>query len=354
MDDDTDIGQPIGVGLIGYGASGSILHAGLIAAEPRLRLRAVVSRRPERVHRDLPDLPVAATPAELLVDPAVELVVVAAPNAVHHKLAAAALRAGRHVVVEKPFVVRAADADDLIALAERHGRLLSVFQNRRWDNDFRTVERCVRVGVLGEVSTYIARWDRYRPQPKVGWLEEDRPGSGVLYDLGVHLIDQALHLFGRPATITADISAQRPGVVVPDYMHVVLGYGALRVILHAGSLLRAPGPRFEVHGDKGSFVKHGIDPQEAALRAGVRPGDPRWGQDPENLHGTLTTDVDGLEVTGRLRTLPGAYETFYREMARAIRGESPVPVDPRDARNTIWLIERALESSRESRTVELG
>jgi scyllo-inositol 2-dehydrogenase (NADP+) len=194
-----------------------------------------------------------ATPAELLEDPAVELVVVA-PNTVHHKLAGAALRAGRHVVVDKPFVNQTAEADQLIALAEAEGRLLSVFQNRRWDNDYLAIKHCLRADLLGRVSTYVARYDRFRPHPKGSWREQDQPGSGVLYDLGAHLIDQALHLFGLPATVMADVGAQRPGAMVDDYFHMLLGYGQLRVILHAGSLMRARVPHFEVHGDKG--VRH--------------------------------------------------------------------------------------------------
>jgi scyllo-inositol 2-dehydrogenase (NADP+) len=346
-------GERIGVGLVGYGLAGSVLHAPLIQVEDRLRLQAVASRRSGRVHRDFPELPVVATPAELLQDPAVELVVVAAPNAVHYRLAGEALRAGRHVVVDKPFVPRSSEAEELIRLAERQGRLLSVFQNRRWDNDYLTVERLLRAGLLGRVSTYVARYDRFHPRPEGGWREEDQPGSGVLYDLGAHLVDQALHLFGLPATVTADVGAQRPGALVDDYFHLVLGYGQLRAILHAGSLVRAPGPRFEVHGDQGSFVKHGVDQQAVALEAGRRPGEPGWGVEPEDLHGTLTTEVGGLEVTGRVASVPGSYQAFYREMAAAILGEGPVPVPAEEARDTIRVLECALRGSREGRTVRL-
>jgi scyllo-inositol 2-dehydrogenase (NADP+) len=296
---------------------------------------------------------VVATAAELLEDPAVELVVVAAPNALHHELAGAALRAGRHVVVDKPFVISSSEADELIGLAERQGRLLSVFQNRRWDGDYLTVGHCVRAGLLGRVSTYIARYDRFAPNPLGGWREREGPGSGVLYDLGAHLIDQALHLFGLPATVMADVGTQRLGAVADDYFHVVLGYQELRVILHAGSLVRTPGPRFEAHGDKGSFVKHGVDPQALALESGGRPGDPGWGSDSEDRYGTLTTEVGGVEVTGGLATLPGSYESFYREMAGAVLGEGRVPVPAEDARNTIWMIECALRSSHERRVVAI-
>jgi scyllo-inositol 2-dehydrogenase (NADP+) len=341
----------IGVGLVGYGMSGSSLHAPLIGAEPGLRLRAVVTSDPQRVHRDLPDVPVVPTFAQLLDDPEIELVVVAAPNAVHDELARAALLAGRHVVVDKPFTLAAADADDLVALARERDLRLSVFQQRQWDADFRTVRRCMDEGLLGRVSTYVARYDRFRPEPAGRWTEQDRPGAGVLYDLGSHLIDQALCLFGIPETVWADLRTQRPGGAVVDYAHLVLGLGRLRVILHVGSLVRAPGPRFEVHGDRGSYVSYGIDGQIAALLAGGRPGDPGWGEVPEDRRGTLTTTLGGLDATVRLASVPGAYGTFYREMAAAIRGEGPVPVPPEQAADVVRVIEYALESSRDGRVV---
>jgi scyllo-inositol 2-dehydrogenase (NADP+) len=344
---------PIGVGLIGYGLAGSVLHGPLIDAEERLQLQAVACGRPERVHHDFPAARVVATPAELLEDPAVELVVVAAPNAAHYQLASMALEAGRHVVVEKPMVPRSAEAEELIRLAERHGRLLSVFHQRRWDGDFLTVQRCLRAGLLGQVSTYIARWDRFRPRPEGGWRERPLPGSGVLYDLGAHLVDQALCLFGLPETVLADIGTQRRGVVTDDWFQLLLGYGDLRVILQAGSLVRVPGPRFELHGEKGSLVKYGLDPQAKMLEDGLRPGDRGWGLEPEDCHATLTTEVGGLEVSGRLATLPGGWPAFYRQMACAIRGESPVPVDPRTARATVWVLESALRSSQQGRVVRL-
>jgi scyllo-inositol 2-dehydrogenase (NADP+) len=337
----------VDVGLIGFGAAGSILHASLIDAADRLRLRIVATARRELVGRAFPEAQVVATSSELLDHPGIDLVVVSVPNAVHHELVRAALLAGKHVVVDKPFVPSCAEADELIELAARTGRLVSVFHNRRWDNDFLTVERCVGTGLLGTVSTYIARYDRFRPVPKSVWVEEDLPGSGLLYDLGSHLVDQALHLFGVPETVVAEVRTQRSGAVVDDYFQVLLGYGVLRVILHAGSLVRAPGPRFEVHGDRGSFVKHGIDPQEAALRAGRRPGDPGWGAEPEARYGTLTTEIGGLAVTGRLATLPGAYESFYRQMARAILEGDAAPVPAEEARTTIRVIECARQSSRE-------
>jgi scyllo-inositol 2-dehydrogenase (NADP+) len=345
--------SPAGVGLIGYGLAGSALHGPLIDAEPGLRLQMVASRHPERVSADFPEVRVVATPAELLEDPAVELVVVAAPTAAHHQLATQALGAGRHVVVEKPLAARAAEADELIRLAERRGRLLSVFHQRRWDGDFLTVRRCLEAGVLGQASVYVARWDRFRPRPEGGWRERDQPGSGVLYDLGAHLVDQVLCLFGLPVTVSADVGTQRAGVASDDWFHLLLGYGRLRVVLQAGSLVRVPGPRFEVHGDRGSLVKHGLDPQAAALEAGRRPGDPGWGLEPEERHASLTTELEGLQVSGRLVTVPGAWQTFYRQIAAAILGQGQVPVPAAAARDTVRVLECALASSQQGRVVPL-
>ena len=222
-----------------------------------------------------PERPSSRISTDLLDDPEIELVVVAAPNAAHHELARAALLAGRHVVVDKPFTLTSAQADDLIDVAAREDRRLTVFHQRRWDADYRTVRHCVQAGVLGRLGTYVARYDRFRPT--VDARDRPIPGAGVLYDLGPHLIDQALHLFGLPDDVLADVTAQRPGSGADDYVHLVLRYGPLRVVLHAGSLVREPGPRFEVHGDAASLVTRGRDGQVAALLAGRRPGDPGWG-----------------------------------------------------------------------------
>ncbi|HEV2921395.1 MAG TPA: Gfo/Idh/MocA family oxidoreductase [Actinomycetota bacterium] len=324
----------IGVGLIGYGLGGSVFHAPLIEAEPRLRLHAVVTSRAGQVERDHPGARVVGSAAELLEDPAVELVVVAAPNAVHHELAAAGLRAGRHVVVDKPFTLATADADDLVALAERQDRLLSVFQSRRWDGDFLTVRRCLEAGLLGRVSSFESRYDRFRPAPKGGWKEEDVPGSGLLWDLGPHLIDQALQLFGLPETVWADLQVQRPGVEAVDWVDLVLGYGRLRVLLRAAMEVRDPGPRFEVHGDRGSLLT--------------------WGLDRPEVDATLTTEVAGLELRGRLAGLPGDHGAYYAAMAAAVAGQGPVPVTAAEARDVIMVIEHALESGRQGRVVRVA
>ncbi|HEV3504160.1 MAG TPA: Gfo/Idh/MocA family oxidoreductase, partial [Actinomycetes bacterium] len=230
-----------------------------------------------------------------------------------------------------PFTLSVAEADELIELAGAADRRLSVFHNRRWDSDFLTVRRCLETGLLGDVSSFVSRYDRFRPVPKGSWKEQDVPGSGLLWDLGPHLIDQALQLFGMPQTVWADVGVQRPGVEAVDYVHLALGYGRLRVLLHAGMEVRDPGPRFEVHGDRGSFVTWGLDRQE--------------------VDATLTTEVAGLELRGRLAGVPAAHHAYYAAMAAAVDGQGPVPVTPAEARDTIAVIELALASAREGRVL---
>lgn len=342
--------QPILTGLIGYGAAGAFFHAPLIAAADGLRLAAIGSSRTEQIQRDFPEAQAYANPQDLLADPAIELVVIATPNESHASLARAALQAGKHVVVDKPFTLDAAEADALIALAGQVGKKLSVFQNRRWDNDFLTVRRLVDDGRLGEVLHFEAHFDRFRPEIKPGWRETESAGAGMLYDLGAHLIDQALVLFGMPTAITADVMRQRSAAKADDYFHLVLDYGQRRAVLHASVFVRDPGPRYLVHGDGGSFIKYGIDGQEAALREGRRPGGGDWGEDDPALFGRFT-DADGTSTV--VDTLPGRYTAFYEGVASAIRTDSALPVDAREARDVIRMIEAAQLSARERRTVVL-
>lgn len=342
--------QPIRTGLIGYGTAGAVFHAPLIAAAPGLRLTAIASRRADEIARDFPEAKAYENPQSLIDDPDIELVVVATPNETHASLARAALEAGKHVVVDKPFTLDAGEAEALIALADAAGRKLSVFQNRRWDSDFLTVRRLVDDGRLGEIAYYEAHFDRFRPEIKQGWRETEAPGAGLLYDLGAHLIDQALVLFGLPQAVTADVTRQRAAARADDYFHVVLDYGRRRAVLHASVLVRDPGPRYLVHGDGGSFVKYGIDGQEAALREGRRPGGEGWGEDDPALFGRFT-DADGTAAT--IDSLPGRYTAYYDGIAASIREDAPLPVEAREARDVIRVIEAAQISARERRTILL-
>ena len=344
--------QGVRVGLLGYGFAGATFHAPLIQATPGLTLAAVVSTRLAAGTLG-PGVAVLPSAEPLLADPTIDLVVVATPNATHAPLAQQALWAGKHVVVDKPFVVVSREGADLIALAAQRGRILSVFHNRRWDNDFLTVQACLRAGRLGEVMVYEAHYDRYRPRVRGRWREQPGPGSGLLYDLGAHLIDQALVLFGPPATVFAEVAAQRPGAQSDDYFHLLLGYGRRKVLLHGGSLVAAPGPRFLIHGTTGSFQKSGSDSQEAALQAGQRPGAPGWGTDTPEMYATVVSYEGETPVTTRVPTVPGAYPTYYAGIHAAIVHGQPPPVRAEEAVQVIQVIEAAQASSAQQRVIAL-
>jgi len=340
----------IRVGLVGYGMAGKVFHAPLIRVTPGLELAAIVSRDPAKVHADLPGVHVMPDLDTLLADPAIDLVVIATPDALHAPQARAALEAGKHVIIDKPFALTLADAQAVATLAAARGLLLSVFQNRRWDADFLTLRRLIAEEMLGEVMQYESHFDRFRPHVADRWRE--RPGAGILLDLGPHLVDQALVLFGMPATIAADIGIQRRGGLAPDYCHLVLGYARLRVILHASQVIPDASLRFAVHGTRGSFVKRGLDPQEAASKAGTLPGSKGWGLDP--IPATLTRVADDQTMAAtELVCDRGDYPAFYAGVAAAIRGEAANPVPPEQALAVMKVLEMAQESAAEGRTVRV-
>jgi scyllo-inositol 2-dehydrogenase (NADP+) len=346
--------RKVQVGLIGYGLSGSTFHAPIIRAVEGLQLSAVVSSSKEKVHQDFPDVCVTASSEELFAFDDIELVVIATPNDLHYPLALKAIQAGKHVVIDKPFVIESQHGKELIRLAESKGLLLSVYQNRRWDSDFLTVQRLISSGSLGKVMSYEAHFDRFRPVTRNRWKEQPLPGSGVLYDLGSHLIDQALYLFGLPKTVNADLGIQRTNGQSIDYFHLLLGYESLRVILHSGSYVRLQGPRYEIHGSEGSFIKYGIDPQEEALKAGKYPGEPGWGMEKENNYGLLSQANEGDKVTSQaVISEPGSYVTFYQGMYDSIVQGKPLPVTAEQALDNIRVIEAAMLSNDERRTIQL-
>lgn len=333
--------QKIGVGLLGYGLAGAAFHAPLIAADPSLDLKAIVSSRAGRIADHHPRADCLATAEELVARPDIDLVVVATPNSLHFPQAKLALEAGKHVVIDKPFALDLAEADALLACARASGRMLTVFHNRRLDNGFLTVRRHIAEGSLGTVYRYEARFDRFRPEIKPGWRERPHSGAGLLADLGPHLIDQALVLFGRPDAVRADIAIQRPEAEVDDYFELVLHYGRRRIILGASTLMRLPGPAFAVHGDAGSLIIHGLDPQEDRLRAGAIPGGPDWG--------TAGSD-QSVQLADRSGTRPvafeaGDYPAFYRDVAASIRTGASPPVSGTDARLVLAVTQAAREST---------
>lgn len=345
----------ISVGLIGYGMAGRVFHAPVITAVPGLLLKTVLERRGEESRKRYPWVNLARDAGEVLGDEQIGLVVVATPPASHFDLARRALLSGKHVVVEKPFTTDSEQARQLIELARTQNRLLSVFHNRRWDGDFMTVKSVLAGNLLGRLVEYESHFDRYRNSPRAeAWREQKGPGSGILFDLGSHLIDQAQVLFGLPLSITADVRAERDFAEADDSFELILGYENLKVTLKAGMLRREPGPRFLLHGTEGSFVKYGLDPQEEALKRGGTPSEPNWGEESRELWGQLNTQVGGLHVLGRVETIAGDYAAFYRNVADALNGRATLAVTPEAARDTIRMIELSVQSSEKKRTVHLS
>ncbi|MFL6727442.1 MAG: oxidoreductase [Sphingomicrobium sp.] len=320
--------QTIRVGLVGYGLAGSAFHAPLIRACERMEVATILTSR---------DVPNRVGSLDELIDSS-DLVVIASPNTTHFAITKQVLDAGRHAVVDKPFAVTVAEADELIGLARERDRVLTIFHNRRWDSDFLTVRKILPQ--LGEVFLFEASWDRFRPQIKPGWREEPGPGTGLFSDLGPHLIDQALQLFGMPEAVEADIVAQRPGALADDYFDVTLHYGAQRVCLRSSTLVAAPRPRFAIHGTGGSFLKHGLDPQEAQLKAGADPREAAFGVDATD---GLLVAADGRSE--HVKSMRGNYLAFYQAVAAAILDGAPVPISAEEARDGLALIDLARRGS---------
>ncbi len=345
---------PVHVGLVGFGMAAKVFHAPLIRANAHLHLTHIVQRQGDEARKSHPEVRLVRDLDALLAEDSVGLVVVATPNTSHHDIAARALGAGKHVVVDKPFTVTSSDADDLIALSRKTGRVLSVFQNRRWDGDFLTVKQILERKILGRVAEYESRFDRFRPSVKPNaWREQASPGSGVLYDLGSHLIDQAVVLFGRPTGIYAELRRQRDGAAADDSFVVHLEYPQLKVTLKAGTLVCEPSPRFVVYGTEGSYLKYGLDPQEEALKNGRSPTEPQWGSEPEDCWGTHSR-CDGRLNRTKYPTLAGSYPDYYTNVARTIQGQEELVVRPEQSREVIRLIELAKQSNVERRVLPVS
>jgi predicted dehydrogenase len=315
---------PVRVALIGYGLAGRVFHAPLIRHTPGLELHTVVVRDTARLHTELADVRVVSPIDPVLADGAIDLVVIATPNDTHAPLAEAALAAGKHVLVDKPFALDAMQAGRVLATAAKAGRIATAFHNRRRDADFLVLRDLIETGALGTIRELHSHFDRFRPQVPDRWRDRAGPGAGLWLDLGSHLADQALQLFGQPDVVQADITAQRSGAHSDDWFHVVLRYPQHRVILHAGSLVADAGLRFAAHGSRGSYIKHGLDPQEQALREGRTPGMTGWGRDPRP--GMLTTIVEGHTTQRPTDERHGDYPAFYASLRDAIRSGAPAPV----------------------------
>lgn len=341
----------LNIALIGYGYAGRTFHAPLLRAEPRFCLHTIVSSKGEQVLAEQAGVRVCDEAAQALADPAIDLVVIASPNDSHFPLAEQALHAGKHVVVDKPFTTTAAQAYRLQALATQQQRLLSVFHNRRWDADFLTLQHLLAAGTLGQISLFESRFERYRPQVQARWRESATNGGGLWYDLGPHLLDQALQLFGPPQALHADLACQRSGAVATDYFHATLHYPKLRVLLSASCLVSGGSPRFAAHGTLGSYVKYGLDTQETQLKAGGQPGDAGWGED--TLPGLHYVQQDGESHGHAVPMLAGDYRRYYAGIAAAILDGAANPVPAGDAAQVMALIELGIASSAQGQTLPL-
>jgi predicted dehydrogenase len=335
------------VALIGFGYAGRVFHAPLITATPGLTLTAIGSGQGSRVGSAYPGVEVIPDPLAAIRHPDIDLVVIATPNDTHAPLAETALRAGKHVVVDKPFTITLAEARALAAVATEAGRLLSVFQNRRWDSDFLGVARELSAGRIGEVLELRSEMSRYRPQIRDRWRERAGPGSGIWYDLGPHLIDQALVLFGLPETVLASLQIQRSGGSTVDWFEAVLGYGRKRVILTSSMMAADSGTRFLVRGTGGSLIKRRGDRQEEQLVAGQTPGSPGWGHDPDPILLIGGEAASSAEIA----TPAGNYLEYFLALRDALRGEGAPPVTTGQATTVMAIIEAGMRSAEEGRRV---
>ncbi len=335
----------IRTGVIGFGLAGRIFHAAVVSATPGLELAAIVQRKGDEAAQAYPKVQICRSIEEMLADASIRLVVVGTPSFSHFEVAEQCLRADRDVVIDKPFTLTSDEAAHLIRLARERKRLLTAYQNRRWDGDFKTVEKIMVSGVLGRLVTFESHFDRFRPQPKREvWRENGGPGGGTLFDLGSHLIDQALTLFGKPDRIFATVRIDRDNGAADDVFDITLFYPQLTVYLRASSLAKAAGARFTLHGTQGSFVKFGLDPQEDALKAGAHFDTPGFGHEPKESWGKLYLEGAAPES---VETEMGDYRGLYANVRDALLGKAKLAVTPEQAWRTTRLIELARESSQQ-------
>jgi scyllo-inositol 2-dehydrogenase (NADP+) len=351
----------IGVAVVGFGLAGQVFHAPFVSAVPGLRLEAIVQRKGDEAGKAYPAARILRSVEEALKDAAAQLIVVGTPNETHFPLAKQALLAGKHVVIDKPFAITSAEAAELRELAKKQGVVLAPFHNRRWDGDFRTVQRLLAEEAVGRLVTYESHFDRFRPLPRENtWKEGASAANGLLMDLAPHLVDQALTLFGAPVGITASVRKDRDKTDIEDAFDITLEYPRLRAHCRSSMLACDPAPRFLLHGTKGSFKKYGLDPQEPALLGGAkvpRMGEGEWLAEPESQWGTLTVApvlADPATLTRtHVKTDLGDYRMYYANVRDAINGAAKLAVTPEDGYRTIKLLEMARESSAEGRTLKV-
>ena len=342
------------IGLIGWGNAGRYFHAPLIQVVPGLDLAAIVTTRPEAKSL-YPDTKILDSVEILLSDPTIDLVVVATPHRLHATHTKMAIDAGKHVVVEKPLTETSAEATALAQYARQSGRMLITYHNRRWDGDFLTVQQVLDSGVLGDVYYFESHWSLFRPNLRGVWRENPENLGGLLYDLGPHMIDQALLLFGEPETVYAQIETHRIGCKVDDFFRIHLRFpSGMSAALVTDMLAPIPGPRFHIRGQLGTYEKHGLDPQESALRAGRLPQGDDWGKEESTNWGRLyARDLGGLTIDAKVATVSGDYRQFYHAVYQALLSGGPSPIDPETVILQLRVIEAALRSARANTTETL-
>ncbi|MBX9686172.1 MAG: Gfo/Idh/MocA family oxidoreductase [Candidatus Obscuribacterales bacterium] len=352
---------PLNVAIVGYGLAGATFHAPLIKSTEGLKVSAIVSRSAEKqaqAKKDFDDLRIFASFEDLLQSASdFDLIVIATPNTEHAPQAIAAMQAGLAVVVDKPVAINSGECRDLIACSKKTGSSFSVFHNRRWDNDFLTIKDLLAKNKLGKILRFESRFERYRPQAKPGaWREKigAEEGGGILFDLGSHLIDQALELFGKPESVYAEMSVRREGVKSDDDSFVALSFpSGVKAHLWMSAISASLAHRFRVLGTEGAYEKYGLDPQEDALRAGLSPLDKDWGKENRNNWGTLTLYPGGEKQSLALESLDGKYQEFYAGMRDAILGKGEVPVRAESALAGLEIIELAQESAKKQKSLSL-
>jgi scyllo-inositol 2-dehydrogenase (NADP+) len=348
------ISKPINAALCSFGMSGYVFHAPFLATNPKFNLYAVFERSKNEAEKKYPSIKTFRSLDTMLADDSIELVIVNTPNITHYDFAKQVINAGKNVVVEKPFTVTVSEAEELIQLATDKNVKLSVYHNRRYDSDFRTVQKIVQEGRLGEIVEAEIHYDRFVPELSYK-IHKETPtvGVGSLYDLGSHLIDQALQLFGIPNAIFADLDIKRPNSKVDDYFDVKLFYSSHRVIVKSSYFVREALPAYSIHGKKGSFIKSRSDIQEAELIKGKSPDSENWGIEPQSGNGLLHTEMNGEVVKKNISSLRGNYSEYYEGIYEAIRNNKPLPVKAEEAMSVIKVIEAAIKSNQEKRVITI-
>jgi predicted dehydrogenase len=341
----------IKTGIASFGLSGWVFHAPFIHANEAFELTAICERSKNEAIETYPYVKIVRSFDELISDASLELIIVNTPDVTHFDYCKAALEGGKHVLVEKPFVFTVAEGEELIQLASENGRMLTVFQNRRWDGDFRTVQKVLNENKLGRIVEFRAGFQRFRTQIADTWKERNDRFVGIVYNLGPHLVDQAICLFGKPTGVFAQIKKQRDGSQIDDFFHIILKYPELQVTLTAGMMMKEPIASFVLHGTKGSFVKYGIDPQEDQLKGGMLPTDATYGVDTPDMYGTLVLDKNGETLKETIETIRGDYRLYFDAVASSIRQQIAPPISPVENLLVIKILEAAYQSNDQNRVV---